>query len=380
MDPDREPLDADPNAARGSFAPRDPAPSAGAPAAQQPAAGTDAPSSAPTAPREPEIPGAEQDVDVATLDPADTLSPAVRRLVRQYDLDITGIHGTGPAGKIRVGDVIGLLGGRADPAARGEDPVRTTAVTGDDAGGERAASSPPGGVDDNEQRTEMRASSHAARFVADSAHAAPPTTTVFECDLSRVLSHRKRGRRNDSELLLTSYFLAALDTALHGVPEIAADGGARAGAPVPGNDGVRAAARLGVLLSAADGGARRTLVVATESDLDERLRTIDRQLRVSGDGDLSAAELLIHHYGLSGSLLATPTEIGAGHAASVGIGRVRREIVVKTVDGEEAPRVAALCYVTLTFAPERVTLGRANRFVAELVRVLEQWPLETTAV
>src|SRR4051812_1337188 len=30
---------------------------------------------------------------------ADALSPAVRRLVRQYDLDITGIHGTGPEGR-----------------------------------------------------------------------------------------------------------------------------------------------------------------------------------------------------------------------------------------------------------------------------------------
>jgi len=41
-------------------------------------------------------------------DAGDGLSPAVRRLVRQYDLDITGIHGTGPDGRIRVGDVIGI--------------------------------------------------------------------------------------------------------------------------------------------------------------------------------------------------------------------------------------------------------------------------------
>jgi len=29
--------------------------------------------------------------------------------------------------------------------------------------------------------------------------------------------------------------------------------------------------------------------------------------------------------------------------------------------------------VTLTFLPEHVALERANRFVAELVRVLEHW-------
>lgn len=44
----------------------------------------------------------------------------------------------------------------------------------------------------------------------------------------------------------------------------------------------------------------------------------------------------------------------------------------------DTPRVAARCYVTLTFRPERVALARANQFVAALVRVLEQWPGEPT--
>ena len=65
--------------------------------------------------------------EVVLQDSDDTLSPAVRRLVRQYDLDITGIHGTGPAGRIRVGDVIGMLGGRDGAGragdARGEETV-----------------------------------------------------------------------------------------------------------------------------------------------------------------------------------------------------------------------------------------------------------------
>ncbi len=61
--------------------------------------------------------------DQPAANPSDTLSPAVRRLVRQFDLDITGIHGTGPAGRIRVGDVMGLLGGRTDSGNR-DAPAR----------------------------------------------------------------------------------------------------------------------------------------------------------------------------------------------------------------------------------------------------------------
>jgi len=59
----------------------------------------------------------------STRNPDDTLSPAVRRLVRQFDLDVTGIHGTGPSGRIRVGDVMGLLAGRTDTGKR-DAPAR----------------------------------------------------------------------------------------------------------------------------------------------------------------------------------------------------------------------------------------------------------------
>jgi len=290
-------------------------------------------------------------------DPADTLSPAVRRLVRQYDLDVTGIHGTGPEGRIRVGDVIGMLGGRTDVGARTDAGGHGDSGTHADAGG-------PAELDSPAPRAE-RGAAPSADTATGAAHGVPQTT-VFECDLSRVLSHRKHERRNDVEFSLTSYFLAACVPALRVVPEVAASQSADP-------------RRLGVILAAADGSLRRTLVAVDVQASDDALRLLDGQLNAAHDDDLAAAHLLVHHYGPSGSLLATPTELGAGHAASLGIGRVRREIVVKTVGAEEAPRVAARCYVTLTFRPERVDLARANLFVATLVRVLEQWPSEPTS-
>jgi 2-oxoglutarate dehydrogenase E2 component (dihydrolipoamide succinyltransferase) len=302
---------------------------------------------------------APDDVEPEPFDPAETLSPAVRRLVRQYDLDITGIHGTGPAGKIRVGDVIGMLGGRGEAGGGRADTTSAAASL-------REPGRGPASADFRESNEHDDAAGPMTADTQSSREAEVfrrmPTTTVFDCDLSRVLSHRKRERRNETGTAVTSYFLLACADALRAVPEIA----------VPQHGG---APRLGVLLTSADGTERRTLVVAA-AELDDALFIIDGQLRSAADDDLSGAQLLVHHYGASGSLLATPTEIGTGHAASLGIGRVRREIVVKAVDGEEAPRVAARCHVTLTFRPELVTLARANQFVATLVRVLEQWPAE----
>jgi pyruvate/2-oxoglutarate dehydrogenase complex dihydrolipoamide acyltransferase (E2) component len=280
---------------------------------------------------------------------ADDLSPAVRRLVRQFDLDVTGIHGTGPSGRIRVSDVIGMLGGRTDSGNRDAAP-RPPPPEYDD---------PPDTFD-----TEPDTAAQDRAEIAPSAATvgAAPTTAVFDCDLGRVLVHRRRLRESNVDILLTSYFLTAVAEALPAAPELAS------GMPV----------QLGAQLSAGDGVPRTSLVDLAASDgdavLEQRLRSVDAALRANLDSTLSDAHLVVHHYGESGSLLTTPTPLAAEHAASIGIGRVRREIVVRTVEGAEAPRVAARCYVTASFRTERVELHRAHRFLAHAVRVLEQWP------
>ena len=364
MDSSGEPIDRDDSASGSQPAP--------APLPVEPTDGTQPSAASPSRienePSADAHSAAEPPDDGTSLDTAATLSPAVRRLVRQYDLDITGIHGTGPAGKIRVGDVIGMLGGRAEAPGRMEPVGRTSESTGTASGGDASARSRATAASAGlAEPVDGDATTHSPSSAAQAAEPATPspTTTVFECDLGRVLSHRKRERANNVELALTSYFVAACTDALHAVPEVAAP--PHAGEP-----------RIGVLLAAADGGLHRSLVVPAEPAADG-LRLIDGQLRLSGDDDLGAAQIWIHHYGPSGSLLATPTELGPAHTASLGIGRVRREIVVKTVDGEEAPRVAARCYVSLTFRPDRLSLGLANQFLRAFVRVLEQWPAQPTS-
>jgi pyruvate/2-oxoglutarate dehydrogenase complex dihydrolipoamide acyltransferase (E2) component len=256
-------------------------------------------------------------------DPHETLSPAVRRLVRQFDLDVTAIHGTGPEGRITVADVMGLLGGRTDSGKR-DAPRRRTAQKDEPETAHTDASPAP----QPEPPVET------------------PTSTVFDCDVSRLLAHRKRLRAENLEILTTSYFLAALAAVL--------DTGSELVGPAP------------TLVD--------TARLTPGMTLPERMRALDAELHARFDTDVADADLLVHHYGEGGSLLATPTPIGAGRAASVGIGRMRREIVVRAVDGVEQPRVTARCYLTLSFFPSRIALERANRLLAHAVRLLEQWP------
>jgi pyruvate/2-oxoglutarate dehydrogenase complex dihydrolipoamide acyltransferase (E2) component len=271
-------------------------------------------------------------------DPHETLSPAVRRLVRQFDLDVTAIHGTGPSGRITVADVMGLLGGRTDSGQRDAPRRRATHKA-------------------EEESTEDDAEPAAKVEPAVEV----PTSTVFDCDVSRVLAHRKRLRAEHAEILTTSYFLAALATALD-----------------TGSDLVGPAPCFGVLLSTRDGEQHSALVdtarVPSGATLPERVRAIDAELHAKFDTGVEGADLLVHHYGESGSLLATPTPIGAGHVASVGIGRMRRDLVVRAVDGVESPRVATHCHLSLSFLPSRISFERANHLLAHAVRLLEHWP------
>jgi pyruvate/2-oxoglutarate dehydrogenase complex dihydrolipoamide acyltransferase (E2) component len=289
--------------------------------------------------------------DAAPLDtdPHAALSPAVRRLVRQFDLDVTGIHGTGPQGRIRVGDVMALLEGRTDSGNQGA-AFAGTFMSG-------------GGIGMTaEARAEPIAAAEEPRSTAPSASTAGaiPTSTVFDCDLSRVLAHRKKLRLDDVDVLLTSYFVTAFADALAAVAGV-----------------VEGSTRIGVELTTTEGVTRNALVdlgSVAAATLDERVRAFDTTLKLGLDADVATAGLLIHYYGATGSLLATPTPLPPGRAVSAGIGRVRREVVVRTVDGVEQPRVAARCYVSLSFLADCVAFDRANRFVAHAVRVLEQWP------
>ncbi|HEX6998236.1 MAG TPA: E3 binding domain-containing protein [Gammaproteobacteria bacterium] len=317
-------------------------------------AGADAPADA-AATDEPEPP--TLDGVVPDAEPPDELSPAVRRLVRQYDVDVRKIQGSGPAGRIRVADVMAYLGGRtyvpAEQSEQPEPPPENRAPARDE---DRPAAAKP-----------LRPSAPAphARGEPEPVTLAP-VTTVFECDLGAVLAHRKQLRQRNVDVVLTSYFLVAASEALRAVPEAA-----------EGHEPVR----IGAVLTFADAGIQTAMVDAPDGSafesLQDRLLAVDKEFRFSArSAELNPRliDLLVHHHGASGSVVATPTPIGEGHTASIGVGKVRREIVVGGGEDDAAPRIAARCYVSLSFYPDRLELARANRFMAQLVRVLEQWP------
>jgi pyruvate/2-oxoglutarate dehydrogenase complex dihydrolipoamide acyltransferase (E2) component len=290
----------------------------------------------------------EEQSPIETEDCVDPLSPSVRRLVRQYDVDVTGIHGSGPHGRIRVGDVMALIGARTQVPA----PARTAA--------HEPARKPRAPTPLSEETLDTPAA------IVGREPATVPTTCVFECDMSRALAHQKLMREQGQEIALTSYFVFACTAALNVLREIHAHDGS---------------ARLGVSVTTPDGVTLETVIGdVNEPSFAAINEHVAALLKGASPGPhnepMNDATVVVHHHGASGSIIAFPTPVAAGQTASMGVGAVRRVVAVRSINGEDSARIVAQCYLSLSFYADRIGLPQANLFLQECVRILEHWPIK----
>jgi 2-oxoglutarate dehydrogenase E2 component (dihydrolipoamide succinyltransferase) len=285
------------------------------------------------------------------------LSPSVRRLLAEHDLDPSALAGSGLGGRITARDVLQHVERAARPS-----PTRAAAST-DVAPGRLVAHSP--------MRRRI-----AERMVESLLHTAPHVTTVFEADLGAVLAHRAQLRaefeRRGAPLTLTAYFLAACVDAVRAVPEANARWTDAA---------LELYDRLDVGVAIALG--ERGLIVPVLRDVASlELIDIARQLadltaRARADkltpADVRGGTFTISNHGVSGSLIATPIVINQPQSAILGVGKVEKRVVVVSRDGEDVIAVRPRCYVSLTLDHRVMDGERANRFLAAFVSRLEHW-------
>lgn len=339
-------------------------------------------------------PGASHEADAPALShEVEDLSPSVRRLVRQFDIDVKSLRGSGPEGRLRASDVMAAVGVRAPGEASdsgtaadaADDRASEAAASIEDLPGRSARAAGPGLPMAGDGPAAGRAENAAARAAgvegptppgeqataAETNVIAATMTTVFECDLSRVLAEQKAA--GERRVSLPSYCAVAVARALDRL----------------GPTGTAEPALVIVVYG--DGGTARIVLTDPSRSTLEEIEAAVAAARpdAAGAGPVAASSapgprptLSIHHHGLTGSVLATPTPIAPGEAASIGVGRVRRVVGVRKVNGEDAPRLVAQCLLSLTFRPERIELARASDFLGCVVRVLEEWdqPPRTAAM
>ncbi len=294
------------------------------------------------------------------------LSPAVKKLVAEHDLDPAAIAGTGKDGRLTKGDVLAAIEGGGAAAA----PAEPTVVTMTTAPAPTPVTVRAPALPDDEAREERvrmtKLRQTIARRLKDAQNTAAMLTTFNEADMSAVMALRKTYRdvfekKHGVRLGFMGFFVKACVQALKDIPAVNAE--------IDGEDLIyKNYYHIGVAV-----GTERGLVVPVLRDADAMsLADIEKTINDFGararDGKLGIDEMMggtftISNGGVYGSLMSTPI-LNAPQSGILGMHKIQERPMV--VDGEI--KVRPMMYLALSY-DHRIVDGREA--VTFLVRVKE---------
>ena len=285
------------------------------------------------------------------------IGPAVRKLVREHNLNLSEIAGSGRDGRVTREDVMAFLQHReSTPAVCSDGPKSRLA-------GKRIPHSP------------MRQS--IAKHVVESLlHTSPHVTSVFELDMSNLIEHRRWHKKEFADqgvnLTFTAYFLAASVAAIQAVPQVNArfhDDALEVFEQI----------NIGVGTALGDKGLVVPVVEAVQSKtLFGIAEALQGQTEKARSGklipvDMKNGTFTISNHGVSGSLFATPIIINQPQVAILGVGKLEKRVVVREVDGRDQMLIKPMCYVSLSIDHRALDASQTNQFLSVLVETLESW-------
>jgi 2-oxoglutarate dehydrogenase E2 component (dihydrolipoamide succinyltransferase) len=290
---------------------------------------------------------------------AHKLSPSVRRLIEEHDLDATVVIGSGKDGRITKADVMSYLKEHSDENVAPGDPSANVSAISGDAGNLR--------TDERVSMSRLRAK--IAERMVQAQQAAAMLTTFNEIDLTEVMALRARykeafEKQHGVRLGFMSFFAKAVVEALKKFPVV--------NASVEGNDIIyHNYFDLGIAVS-----SDRGLMVPVLRDVDEMsFADIESRLTALGkkakDGTISIDELTggtftITNGGVFGSMMSTPI-LNPPQSGILGMHAILNRPVA--IDGDVVIR--PMMYVALTYDHRIVDGKEAVQFLVSVKQSLE---------
>lgn len=304
------------------------------------------------------------------------LSPAVRRLVEEHNLDAAQIPATGKGGRLVKDDVQRFIASLTQPVAPAA-PAPAPAAPAQPA----APSAPPAakpapvvhateGVRPNAAREEVvrmtRLRQRIAERLKDAQNTAAMLTTYNEVDMTAVMAARKQyrdlfERKHNVRLGFMSFFVRACVLALKEIPAVNGE--------IDGDNIVyKNYYNIGVAVGTPQGLVVPVLKDADQMDFADVESTINDFGRRARDGKLSIDEMqggtfTISNGGVYGSLMSMPI-LNPPQSGILGMHKIQERPMV--VDGEV--KVLPMMYLALSY-DHRIIDGREA--VTFLVRVKE---------
>lgn len=315
--------------------------------------------------------GADEDTD-GDDSASDALSPAVKKLLAEHDLDPSSIKGTGKGGRLLKEDVKRAVSGGAakkSAGAAGEKKTKIEDTAPAGAGGSKplAKGAATAGAGRNEERKRMtRLRQTIAKRLKEAQNTAAMLTTFNDVDMTAVMKAREQykdmfEKKHGVRLGFMSFFTKACALALKDVPSV--------NASIEGDEIVyRDYADIGVAVSSPGGLVVPVLKDADKLSFADTEKAIGDFGRRARDGELKLEELqggtfTISNGGVFGSLMSTPI-LNPPQSGVLGMHRIEERPVV--VDGEIVIR--PMMYLALSY-DHRLVDGREA--VTFLVRVKE---------
>lgn len=336
------------------------------------------------APKEPEKPAAPEDEGkgVGESDRELRLSPAVRRLVAEHNLEPSEIQGTGKDGRLTRADVVQAISGMEQKPASAQDTAKAAPKKAPEAEKPArgvSAPTPAGGPEVAAHVPHSRMRRSIAEHMQRSVTEAPHVTAVFEADFSAIIAHRKKHKAKFAEqgvnLTFTAYFVAAAVKAMSAAPEVNSRWH---------EDYLELYKDINIGVGAAL-GQKGLIVPVIHKSQDLSLLGIAARLQALTEaarnntlkgGDVQGGTFTISNHGVSGSLFASPIIINQPQSAILGIGALEKRVVVREVDGADSFQARPMAYVSLTIDHRVLDGSQTNAWLSRFVEVLQTWPPE----
>ncbi|MFB7227150.1 2-oxoglutarate dehydrogenase, E2 component, dihydrolipoamide succinyltransferase [Streptomyces fimicarius] len=367
-------------AAPAQEAPAAPAPAPAAPAAPAPAAPAPAPVQAPSAPAAP-APAPAQPAPVApapaapaapTGDDGAYVTPLVRKLASENNVDLSSVKGTGVGGRIRKQDVVAAAEA-AKAAAAAPAPAAAPAA----AKAPKLEASPLRGQ--TVKMTRMR--KVIGENMMKALHSQAQLTSVLEVDITKLMKLRNQAKasfaaREGVKLSPMPFFVKAAAQALKAHPVV--------NARINEDEGTITyfdSENIGIAVDAEKG--LMTPVIKGAGDLNIAgiaKKTAELAGKARGGGltpdDMSGATFTISNTGSRGALFDTVI-VPPNQAAILGIGAtVRRPVVIDHPDLGETIAVRDMTYLSLSYDHRLVDGADAARYLTSVKAILEAGEFE----
>ena len=287
------------------------------------------------------------------------LSPVVRKIAADHQVDLSQVRGTGLNGRITKQDILSYL---EHPVARPGNLTHDTGTRGTQTHGTLLPI------------TSVR--KQIAERMQQSKQTSPHVMTVMEADMSRVVAHRSANKAafaaDGVNLTYTAYFIAAIAAGLKAQPLVNSSW-TEQGILVHAEVNVGMAASLGdegLIVPVLRRADELSLLGIARAVNDLAARARSRKLRPD---EVRDGTFTLTNHGTGGSLFAMPI-INQPQCGILGVGAMqKRPIVVSDAAGNDAIAIRPMVFLSFVFDHRILDGVSADVFLAKVKAVLENW-------